>query len=109
MIKDIVVNLSVGQGGDPAGRYAVSLAAALDAHVVGVAFVYDPIVPVSGMGYIPAEVIETQQVDNEAAAKAAVNRSPKAAWRAGVSAEPLTLGASLAGSGDQFGRLARRF
>jgi nucleotide-binding universal stress UspA family protein len=109
MIKDIVVNLSVGPDGGPAGDYAVSLAAALDAHLVGVAFRYDPILPVSGMGYIPAEVIETQQADNEAAAKAAVDRFTKAASRAGVSAEPVTLGASLAGAGDQFGRLARRF
>jgi len=109
MIKDIVVNLSVGPDGGPAGDYAVALAAALDAHVVGVAFLYDPIVPVSGMGYIPAEVIDTQQADNEAAAKAAVDRFAKAASRAGVSAEPVTLGASLAGAGEQFGRIARRF
>ena len=40
----------------------------------GIAFVYDPIVPVSGTGYIPAEVIESQQADNEAAAKAAIDR-----------------------------------
>ena len=33
---------------------------------------YDPIVPVSGTGYIPAELIETQQADNQNAAKAAL-------------------------------------
>ncbi len=109
MIKDIVVNLSIREGGGPAGDYAVSVTDAFGAHIVGIAFVYDPIVPVSAMGYIPAEVIETQKTDNEAAAKAAIERFTAATSRAGVSAEPRTLGASFAGAGDQFGRIARRF
>jgi nucleotide-binding universal stress UspA family protein len=58
---------------------------------------------------MPPEVIETQQADNEAAAKAAIDRFAEAARRAGLSAEPVALTASLAGAGDQFGRLARRF
>ncbi len=109
MIKDIVVNLTVREGGGPAGDYAISLAAALDAHLAGIAFLYDPIVPASGTGYIPAEVIETQQADNEKAAKDAIARFSAASSRAGISAEPLTLSASLAGAGEQFARLARRF
>ncbi len=109
MIKDIVVNLSISKEGGPAGDYAVSVASAFEAHLTGIAFVYDPIVPVSGTGYIPAEVIESQQADNEAAAKAAMDRFAAATDRAGLSAEPLTLTASLAGAGDQFGRIARRF
>ena len=109
MIKDIVVNLSVGKDSDPAGDYAVSVASAFAAHLTGIAFVFDPIVPVSGTGYIPAELIESQQADNEAAAKAAIDRFAAATDRAGLSAEPLTLTASLAGAGDQFGRIARRF
>ena len=60
-------------------------------------------------GYIPAEVIEIQQRDTEAAAKAAVDRFTAAASRAGISAEQITLSASFAGAGDQFGRIARRF
>jgi nucleotide-binding universal stress UspA family protein len=117
MIKDIVVNLSVaktgGKSGDtsggPAADYAVLLASTLEAHLTGIAFVYDPIVPVSATGYIPAEVIERQQADNEAAAKAALERFGQATTRAGLSAEPLTINASLAGAGEQFGRIARRF
>ena len=109
MIKDIVVNLSVSMEGSPAGDYAVSVASALDAHLAGIAFVYDPIVPVSATGYIPAEVIERQQADNEADAKSAIDRFAEATGRAGLSAEPLTLSASLAGAGQQFGRIARRF
>jgi len=55
MIKDIVVNLSMHEAGNPTADYAVSVADALDAHLTGIAFVYDPIVPVSGTGYVPAE------------------------------------------------------
>jgi nucleotide-binding universal stress UspA family protein len=109
MIKDIVVNLSVTKGGGPAGDYAVSIASMLSAHLAGVAFVYDPIVPVSATGYIPAEVIERQQADNEADAKSAIDRFAQATGRAGLSAEPLTITASLAGASQQFGRIARRF
>ena len=74
MIKDIVVNLSVGERPRPAGDYAVSVAATFDAHLAGIAFLYDPIVPVSGAGYIPADVIETQERENEAATQAALDR-----------------------------------
>ena len=109
MIKDIVVNLTTGADGGPAGDYAVSVADAFSAHLAGVAFVYDPIVPVSGTGYVPAELIETQQLDNRNSAKAAIDKFTATASRVGVSAEPITLAASLAGAGDHFGRLARRF
>ncbi len=109
MIKDIVVNLSVAKSGGPAGDYAISIAGTLDAHVTGVAFVYDPIIPVSATGYIPAEVIERQQADNDGFAKAAVDRFGQTTKRAGVSAEPLTMNASLAGAGEHFARIVRRF
>jgi nucleotide-binding universal stress UspA family protein len=108
MLKDIVVNLSVGEDG-PAGDYAVSVAAAFDAHLAAIAFQYDPIVPISASSYVPAQVIETQQADNEKAAKDALDRFSAAASRAGISAEPVMLGASLAGAGDRFGHIARRF
>jgi nucleotide-binding universal stress UspA family protein len=108
MIKDIVVNLSLGDGG-PAGDYAVSVAEAFGAHIAGIAFLYDPIVPVSSIGYIPAVVIDTQQAENDKSAQAAIDRFAAATSRAGVSAEPLTLSASFAGAGEQFGRVARRF
>jgi nucleotide-binding universal stress UspA family protein len=109
MIKDIVVNLSIGEKPGPACDYAISVAAAFDAHLAGIAFLYDPIVPVSGAGYIPAEVIETQERDNETATRAALDRFAAASARAGVTAEPLTLSASFGGVGEQFGRIARRF
>jgi nucleotide-binding universal stress UspA family protein len=109
MIKDIVVNLSVGEKPGPACAYAVSLAAAFNAHLAGIAFLYDPIVPISGAGYIPADVIDAQERENEQATRSALNQFNTACARAGVSAEPLTLTASYGGVGEQFGRIARRF
>ncbi len=109
MIKDIVVNLSVSEGSGFAGDYAISVAAALDAHLTGVAFVYDPVVPVAATGYIPAEVIERQQQDSQEAARIALDRFAAAAARTSISCEPLTFSASLAGASDQFARISRRF
>jgi nucleotide-binding universal stress UspA family protein len=109
MIKDIIVNLSVTKNDSTVGNYAVSVAAALQAHLTGIAFVYDPIVPISGTGYIPADVIESQRADSETAAEAAIKDFTTATDRAGISAEPQMLNASLTGAGDQFARMARRF
>src|SRR3974390_2138966 len=109
MIKDIIVNLSVTKEGSIVGKYAVSVAAALQAHLTGLAFIYDPVVPISGAGYIPAEVIETQRDDSETAAAAAIKSFTAASDQAGISAESLMTNASLAGAGDQFARMARRF
>ena len=109
MIKDILVNLSLGERGGFAGEYAISIAAAFEAHLTGIAFLYDPIIPLSGAGYIPADVIDTQERDNANATKAAAGHFAQAATGAGVSAEPLTLGCSVSAAGEQFSRLARRF
>jgi nucleotide-binding universal stress UspA family protein len=109
MIKDIVVNLSVGEKAGPAGDYAISVAAAFDAHLAGVAFLYDPIMPVSGAGYIPADVIATQERDSQEATRSALDGFTAACRRAGIAAEQLTLSTSFAGVGEQFGRIARRF
>jgi nucleotide-binding universal stress UspA family protein len=109
MIKDIIVNLSVTKNDSTVANYAVSVAAALQARLTGIAFIYDPVVPISGTGYIPADVIESQRADNETVAEAAIKDFNVATDRAGISAEPQMLNASLTGAGDQFARMARRF
>ena len=109
MIKDLVVNLTVGDSrGDP-GAFAVAVAAAFNAHVAAIAFAHDPIVPATLMGGVPADFIESQRAEAEAAASAAIARFEEAARRAGVSAESRLLAASIAEASDQFGRIARRF
>ena len=108
MIKDIVVNLGLGAH-DPAGDFAISVANTFDAHLLGVAFVYDPIIPGAVMGGIPPQFIESQRIDSEKAARTAVARFEQAAKRAGVSYESLNVSASISGAAERLGRLARRF
>jgi nucleotide-binding universal stress UspA family protein len=108
MIKDIVVNLNVSAKDSPAGNYAIAVAAAFDAHLTGIAFLYDPIVPLSGAGHVPAEVIVTQH-DYQDAVRAVRERFAAASADAGITAKQLTLSASAVGAGDQFGKIARRF
>ena len=110
MIKDIVANLSLRDSPDVAMDFAVSVAAAFNAHVAGIAFIYEPIIPVMiDMYGIPPDVIESQRVENERAAKAAVARLDEASRSAGVAAEAHMLDAAVATAPGVFARLARRF
>jgi nucleotide-binding universal stress UspA family protein len=109
MIKDLVVNLSGGAAPDAAAGYAVSMAKTYGAHVVGVAFVFEPVIPGSLLGGIPTDLIEVQREENAKAAETAVASFEAAARSAGVSAETRLLDASIAGASDLFGRIARRF
>jgi nucleotide-binding universal stress UspA family protein len=108
MIKDLVVNLGLGDK-DPAGTFAISIAEKFDAHVLGVAFAYEPVIPGSVMGGIPPEFIETQRAESEKSARAAIARFEEAAKKAGVSSETRVLSASVSSASDQLGRIGRRF
>jgi nucleotide-binding universal stress UspA family protein len=108
MIKDLIVNLGLGDK-DPAGNFAISVAQAYEAHVLGVAFAYEPVVPGSVMGGIPPEFLETQRAESEKSAQAAIARFEQAAKREGISYETHMLSASVAGASDQLARMARRF
>lgn len=108
MIKDIVVNLGLGAK-DPAGDYAVSLGEFFGAHVAGVAFSYEPIIPGAVMGGIPPEFIEAQRTEADNKAKDAVTRFEAAAKRAGLSTESRIVSASVSAAADQFARIGRRF
>jgi nucleotide-binding universal stress UspA family protein len=109
MIKDLVVNLGSSAPPDVTADYAISLAKAYDAHVVGVSFVYEPVIPGSLLGGIPTDLIEVQREENAKAAKTAVANFEEAARATGVSSETRLLDASIAGASDLFGRIARRF
>jgi nucleotide-binding universal stress UspA family protein len=109
MVKDIVVNLTGGAPQEFAADYAISLATLFEAHIAGVGFIYEPVIPGSLMGGIPTDLIEAQREENTKAAKAATNRFETAARQAGLSAEVRILDASVAGAADLFGRIARRF
>jgi nucleotide-binding universal stress UspA family protein len=109
MVKDIVVNLTGGAPQEFAADYAISLARLFDAHIAGVGFIYEPVIPGSVLGGIPTDLIEAQREENTKAAKEATRRFEAAAGRAGLSAEVRILDASVAGAADLFGRIARRF
>jgi nucleotide-binding universal stress UspA family protein len=109
MVKDIVVNLTGGAPQEFAADYAISLAKLFDAHIAGIGFIYEPVIPGSVLGGIPTDLIEAQRDENTKAARAATNRFETAAGQAGLSAEVRILDASVAGAADLFGRIARRF
>jgi hypothetical protein len=109
MIKDIVVNLTGAAPQEFAADYAISLARLFDAHIAGIGFIYEPVIPGTVMGGIPTDLIEAQREENTKAAKAATSRFEAAAGRAGLSAEVRIIDASVAGAADLFGRIARRF
>jgi nucleotide-binding universal stress UspA family protein len=109
MVKDIVVNLTGDAPQEFAADYAISLARLFDAHIAGIGFIYEPVIPGTVMGGIPTDLIEAQREENTQAAKVATNRFEAAARAAGLSAEVRLLDASVAGAADLFGRIARRF
>jgi len=109
MIKDIVANLSVGVSRDVATDFAVSVAATLDSRLTGIAFRYEPLVPLTDRYGFPAEVMESQRVENEKAAKAAMAKFDEVARRAAVAAESRMLDVPVASAPDVFAKVARRF
>jgi len=109
MIKDLIVHLSCGGQPDASGPYAISIAETFGAHVSAVAFSYEPVIPPTIMGSIPASLVESQRAENDKAASEARAKFDEAARRAGVSFDSRILTASLPGSADQFGAIARRF
>jgi nucleotide-binding universal stress UspA family protein len=109
MLKDIVVNLTGAAPQEFAADYAVSLAKLFEAHLAGVGFIYEPVIPGTVLGGIPTDLIEAQREENTKTAKAAASRFEAAAASAGLSAEVRILDASVAGAADLFGRIARRF
>jgi nucleotide-binding universal stress UspA family protein len=109
MIKDIVANLSVGISRDVATEFAVSVAATLDSHVTGIAFCYEPLVPLTDRYGFPAEVMDSQRAENEKRAKAAMAGFDEAARRAAVSAKSHMLEVPVASASDVFAKVSRRF
>jgi nucleotide-binding universal stress UspA family protein len=109
VIKDVVVNLAGRVPQDFAADYAISLAHTFGAHIAGIAFLYDPVIPDGTLGGVPIDLIEIQREENTRVAKAAVSRFEAAARTAALSAETRILDASFGGGATLFGRIARRF
>ena len=107
MPKDIVVNLMVAGSRDAAAAYSISVAKTFDAHLAGIAFAYEPVLPAIVGGGIPESVIEEQREENDKAAKTAAAQFEAAAKN--IKHETRVVPASLAGAADTFGEIARVF
>jgi nucleotide-binding universal stress UspA family protein len=108
MIKNIVVNLSVSEAADAATAYAVSVAAAFEAHLAGIAFAYEPSAAEFGYEGVAVSLIESERAKSERAADAAIAKFEESARRQGLSAESHRIDAGFANAGEQFAAIARR-
>jgi nucleotide-binding universal stress UspA family protein len=110
MIKDIIVNLSLGGQHDVAGEFAASVAAAFDAHLAGVAFRLQFEMPGTIIGSsVAAGIIEAQRRESDRVVGEAVTRFERAVKLAGVQHEIVTPEASLATAAERFSRASRHY
>jgi nucleotide-binding universal stress UspA family protein len=109
MIRDLIVNLSPGDLPDPAAEFAVSAAAFLGAHVLGVSFRYAPVIPAMDLMPIPAEFIDLQREESEQLSISARTRFEELARRHALSIETRVLDETQLTAPEMFARAARRF
>jgi nucleotide-binding universal stress UspA family protein len=109
MIRDILDNLAVGGKKDVAARYAISVARLMDAHLTGVAFAHEPVVPGTIFDGVSASIVASYRAETGAAAKAATENFEKAARGAAVETESRVFSSTVEGAAEAFGRLARRY
>jgi nucleotide-binding universal stress UspA family protein len=109
MLKDVVVNLSGRAPLDFAADYATSIAATFGAHVTGIAFLYEPVIPDGTLGGVPVDLIELQREENSKIARDAISRFEAGVKKAGVASETRQLDATFGGAATLFAQVARRF
>jgi nucleotide-binding universal stress UspA family protein len=109
VIKDLVVNLTLEAARDPAADFAISVAAAFQAHIAATAFAFDPVVTPAVLDGLSSTWVDVQRDESHAAAKAAIDRFEAAAEREGLSAEHRLFETSLGDAIAVFGKIARRF
>jgi nucleotide-binding universal stress UspA family protein len=109
MFKDVVVNISGRGPRDFAAEYATSIAATFRAHIAGISFLYEPVIPDGTLGGIPVDLIELQREENSKVANEAVSRFEAGVKKAGISAETRILDATFGGAATLFAQIARRF
>jgi nucleotide-binding universal stress UspA family protein len=109
MLKDIIVNLTVDAPHDAAADFAISVARAFEAHLAGIGFAYEPVVPGTMFGSVAVELMAKHRAECEKAARSAVSYFDEAARRLGLSAESRVQTASPVEAASMFGQIARRF
>src|SRR5258708_20873660 len=106
MLKDVVVNISGRGPRDFAAEYATSIAATFGAHIAGISFLYEPVIPDGTLGGIPVDLIELQREENSKVANAAVSRFEAGVKKAGISAETPILDATFGAPATLFSPIA---
>jgi nucleotide-binding universal stress UspA family protein len=109
MIKDLVVNLGTRDSRRETAAFGISVASAFEAHVAGIAFVFDPVIAPTVMDGLSAAWVDTQRDESRAAAQAAIEHFESSARRAGCPADHQTLEHSVGGAAHVFGQLARGY
>jgi nucleotide-binding universal stress UspA family protein len=109
MIKDAIVNLTVGAPRDVAADYAISLGNTFGAHLCGIGFAYEAVIPGTVFGGVATDLIQAQRAASHKAARTAIEHFQATARTAGVSAEAHLIEAGVAAAADSFGRLAHHF
>ena len=109
MIKDIIVNLSVGKPRDVAGDYAISVASAFDAHLSGVACAYEPVIGGLTFPGAPPSVIDSFRAQSQAEAERAKKAFDENARHARLAVDSFVISATASGAADKLGELAREY
>jgi nucleotide-binding universal stress UspA family protein len=109
MIKDIVVNLSVGKPRDVAGDYAISVASTFDAHLSGIACAYEPVIGGLPFPGAPASVIDSLRTESRAQAERAKKAFDENTRRAGLSTDSVVISATADGAAKKLGEFARDY
>jgi nucleotide-binding universal stress UspA family protein len=106
MIRDIIVNLSVGKPRDVAGEFAVSTARLFDAHLTAVAFANEP--PITSVSEsVSREILATYRAEQKASAEQAKRAVLERARLAGVVCETHILVNAVTDAAKAFGVMAR--
>lgn len=108
MIKDVVVKLERDASRDSVREFAVSVAETFGAHLTGVAFAHAGL-PSFVMADVPSDVLASVFAENEATARAAIERFEEAIKRSDLSSEHRLVTESESGPPDVFAAMARRF
>lgn len=109
MVTDILVNLPVS-GPDVVTRFAATVAGHFGAHLTGVAFVYEPIMPLVEIGAaVPQRLIDEQLAESRERAKSAAERFRFEVRGEDVSTSIRQIEASADSAPRKFAELARSF
>ena len=107
MIRDLVVNLATTTKHDRARDYALSIGEQFDAHVTGIAFAFEPIIPVmSNIEGLPAAYLEKERAANE---KAAQTTKEKFLQSNAVRCESYSPQVTVSGAANLFAKFSRNY